>query len=382
VAPYRVKDTVRREKDPRYVAYRKRLAEEMSDRGIEPSRFWRTLPPASIAPDRQWRAAERFDDGGRALLLGLCYRLIGGAAPFLLFWLGILLCVPLLAVLFLELRWAGHAVAGAILTLLLSASAFVVDMLALGYSAASFHLMSLLVLGAVAVYATLGKVTARGLLIRALVWGPVLGVFAIARGTVPSLLPAFLLAFAVGSIRAVRARADRGSGSRLAILLTVVSGALLCVPYLLLSHTVDRLVESTMTSRGRPMLPRYHDPALLIWKGLGDFDRVRGYEFRDKAGERAIIRESRTGNAARDQEIHLRTVILGDIREDPMWYLAILGKRALSTVTLSKIWPFGPWGGVSITPASSSNEGVIDAYYAITAQADWYRLGPWTPPSS
>lgn len=273
VAPYRVKDTVRREKDPRYVAYRKRLAEEMSDRHIEPARFWRTLPPLSISPDRQWRAAERFDDGGRALLLGLCYRLIGGAAPFLLFWLGILICAPLLVILFLELRWAGHGVAGAILAILLSSSAFVVDMLALGYSAASFHLMSILVLGAVAAYATLGKVTVRGLLIRSLVWGAVLAVCSIARGTVPSLLPAFLLAFAVGAIRATGSRSEAGRAWRPALVLVLANGALLCLPYLLLSQYVDSIVESTMTQRGRPMMPRYHDPALLIWKGLGDFDR-------------------------------------------------------------------------------------------------------------
>jgi len=126
------------------------------------------------------------------------------------------------------------------------------------------------------------------------------------------------------------------------------------------------------------MMPRYHDPALLIWKGLGDFDRSKGYEFRDKAGERAIIRGSQTGDASRAQEIHLRTVILGDIRDEPLWFVSILAKRALSTMTLYKIWPFGPRDGTSIIPASSPNEGVIDSYYAIAAQADWLTIGPWT----
>lgn len=376
VAPYRVKDTVRREKDPRYVAYRQRLAEEMTDRQIEPAMFWRTLPPRSISPDRQWRAASRFDDGGRALLLGLCYRVMGGAAPFLLFWLGILIFVPLLGVLFLEFRSAGHAIAGAILAILLSSSAFVVDLLALGYSAAGFHLMSIVVLGALATYTTLGRVTVRGLLLRSLGWGVVLGVFSIARGTVPSLLPAFLLAVVIGAFRALPSRGRKAWP--LALALTFVNAAMLCLPYLLLGRYVDGLVESAMTRRGRPMMPRYHDPALLIWKGLGDFDRTKGYEFRDKAGERAIIKESRTGNAERDQEIHLRNVILEDIRTDPLWYVSILAKRALSTAALYKISPFGPRDGLSMIPASSANEGVIDAYYAITTHADWYRLGRWT----
>jgi hypothetical protein len=138
------------------------------------------------------------------------------------------------------------------------------------------------------------------------------------------------------------------------------------------------MVESAMTRRGRPMMPRYHDPALLIWKGLGDFDRTKGYEFRDKAGERAIISESAAGDAARAQEVYLRRVILGGIRDDPGWFAAILGKRALATITLYKIWPFGPRDGTSIIPATTPNEGVIDAYYSIAAQADWLTLGPWT----
>jgi len=376
VAPYRVRDTVRREKDPRFVAFRQRLDEEMAERSIRPSTFWRTLPPASLSPDRQWRAAERFDDGGRALLLGLCYRAIGGAAPFLLFWLGILICVPLLVWVFLEFRWAGHGIAGGVLIGLLSCSAFFVDMLALGYSASGFHVMALLALLALAIYAVLGEVTVRGLVVRSIAVGMLVGVFSVARGTVPSLLPAFVLALGAGARRAVPPSEGRRIDlRRLAFLAANV--VLLCMPYLLLNIVVDGMVAKTMSSRGRPMMPRYHDPALLIWKGLGDFDRTKGYEFRDKAGERAIIRGSQTGDASRAQEIHLRTVILGDIREDPVWFATILMKRALSTITLYKVWPFGPRDGTSIIPAASPNEGVIDSYYSIAAQADWYRLGPW-----
>ncbi len=374
VAPYRVLDTIRRERDPRFVDFRRLLDQQIALQDVTPSTFWRTVPPASLSPDGQWRAAARFDDGGRALFLGLCYRALGGAAPFLLFWLGILICVPLLVGLFLECRWAGHGIAGGVLIALLSCSAFFVEMLALGYSAVGFHVMALLVLLGLAVYGLRGQVTVRGLVVRSLVAGVLIGVFSLARGTVPSLLPAFVLALGAGAWRAIPTAAGRRIGARQLGLLAV-SVALLVAPYLFLSNAVDGLVARTMTKRGRPMMPRYHDPALLIWKGLGDFDRTKGYEFRDKAGERAIIRGSRTGDASRAQEIHLRSVILGDIREDPVWFATILVKRALSTITLYKVWAYGPRDGTSIIPAASPNEGVIDAYYSIAAHADWYRLG-------
>lgn len=56
-------------------------------------------------------------------------------------------------------------------------------------------------------------------------------------------------------------------------------------------------------------------------------------------------------------------MILSDIREEPLWFASILAKRALSAMTLYKIWPFGPRDGTSIIPASTPNEGVIDYYY-------------------
>lgn len=379
VAPYRVRDTVRREKDPRFLAYRERLFQEMTAGQILPLRFWRTLPPLSLSPDRQWRAAERFDDGGRALLLGLCYVALGGAAPYLLFWLGVLLAVPLLALIFLEFSAAGQGWAGAAFILTLSCSTFFLDLLALGYSAVGFHVLALLVLVSLSVYSTLGKVTVRGLVLRSAGVGVLLAVFALARGTVPTLLPAFAVSLGLGLLRATRKGA--GTGKKLRVRQASLLGLallLLTAPYVLMNLAVDSMVRSTMTARGRPMMPRYHDPALLIWKGLGDFDREKGYEFRDKAGERAIISSSETGDAARAQEIHLRTVILTDIREDPLWYATILVKRARSTIFLSKLWPYGPRDGISIVPAASANEGVTDSYYTLAAQADWISLGPWT----
>ncbi|HVQ10481.1 MAG TPA: hypothetical protein VMS19_01095, partial [Methyloceanibacter sp.] len=49
----------------------------------------------------------------------------------------------------------------------------------------------------------------------------------------------------------------------------------------------------TRDAYGRDQRPLYHDPALLFWKGLGDFDRTKGYQFGDKAGEDAIARLDR-----------------------------------------------------------------------------------------
>jgi hypothetical protein len=137
-------------------------------------------------------------------------------------------------------------------------------------------------------------------------------------------------------------------------------------------------VDLTRDAYGRDPRPQYHDAALLVWKGLGDFDRTKGYHFRDKAGEEAILQVDPEGRARRESEVLLRDRILADIRQDPAWLAGILTKRLLATVTLYKLWPWGPHGGASFYPATTDNEGVIDTYYTLTAQADWFALGPWS----
>jgi hypothetical protein len=60
-----------------------------------------------------------------------------------------------------------------------------------------------------------------------------------------------------------------------------------------------------------------------------------------------------------------------------LWYAGILLKRTMATLSQWKLLPWGPLGGRSIRPRSSYNEGAIDSYYALTANLDWFRIGPW-----
>lgn len=71
VAPYRVRDHVRRERDPRFVVFKQRLFTGIADKGLDPLRFWRTFPAVALSDDGRWLVASRFDDTGRALLLGM-----------------------------------------------------------------------------------------------------------------------------------------------------------------------------------------------------------------------------------------------------------------------------------------------------------------------
>jgi hypothetical protein len=379
VAPYRVRDYVRRERDPRFRAFKESLLAEISEKDLRPTSFWKTFDPAAVAPDGRWLVASRFDDTGRALFLGLAFKALGGAAPFLLFWLGMLAALPVMAWIALELDSAGYPLAGVIFLAALSSSAFVLDVLSLGYSAVAFHLVGLLVLIALATYAVLGQPTARGLIARAAVSGAVLGICALCRGTVPFLLPAFALALLVGVRRTASSTSTAARSDRLRrIGLWAGATALLVVPYLGLRAWSDHLVATTRDAYGRDQRPLYHDPALLLWKGLGDFDRTKGYQFGDKAGEEAIAGLDPNRRAHRAGEVRLRDVILDDVREDPLWLAGILTKRVLATVSLYKLWPWAPVGGRSFFPATTANEGVIDSYYTLTKQADWLALGRWT----
>ena len=118
--------------------------------------------------------------------------------------------LPVLAWIALEFEAAGHRLTGVIFLAAAICSAFVLDILSLGYSAAAaFHLVGLLVLIALATYAVLGQPTARGLL------GAHGGLGSSHRdlralpGTVPFLLPAFALALLVGVRRAALRRVHR-----------------------------------------------------------------------------------------------------------------------------------------------------------------------------
>src|SRR5207245_7335267 len=134
--------------------------------GIAPAQFWRTLGEPWLTP-RQWLVVRRFDDSGRAALLGLGFRLLGGTAPFLLPWLAVLAALPVVLWMATELAGAGRPAAAVVFGVLVGCSAFVLDILMLGYAAAGFQLVALLALAAFSTYAALARPTLRGLAARA-----------------------------------------------------------------------------------------------------------------------------------------------------------------------------------------------------------------------
>ena len=71
----------------------------------------------------------------------------------------------------------------------------------------------------------------------------------------------------------------------------------------------------------------------------------------------------------------LRDLVLADIAGDPFWYAGILGKRALATASLWKLWPYRPRDGHSMRPRGHPHEGSIDEYYRMTKTADFVDLG-------
>ena len=80
------------------------------------------------APD-EWRLARRFDDAGRALMVGTGFLALGGVAPWLLNWIALLVLLPVIVWTAWEFEQAGMPLAGAVFLGVLPFSAFVIDTL-------------------------------------------------------------------------------------------------------------------------------------------------------------------------------------------------------------------------------------------------------------
>jgi len=379
LGPYPVTNQFRRN-DEHFLDFGRAFSAATAASGIRPAYFWRVLPPEVSFHSDQWFLAQRFDDAGRALLLGLGFRALGGVAPFLLNWLATVFLVPVALWTAWEFEMAGSRIAGVLFLLSLSCSAFVLDLLSLGYSAASFYLLGLLLLVPLAVYASLGQPTLSGLLLRAPAVGALLGLCLLCRSVSVLLLPAYALAFGVGFRRIAPAGTADGSGAlgglfrrRVGPLIALI---LLLLPYLLLVLHVRGLSRKAAEHLGEDSkAPSQHDIWITIWQGLGDFDRSKSHIYRDKAGEEAVLGAGGSRRLSPESERILRRLVLSDIRNDPVWYAGILARRAWATLTLRKLWPWGPRDGVSIVPASHPNEGVTDNYYTMIAQADFLAVG-------
>jgi hypothetical protein len=373
VAPYRIENRFRRKADD-FVRFRESMLAATVARGLRPGRFWETLADP-VGPEAEWSLSRRFDDPGRALALGLGFRLLGGVAPFLVPWLGVLALLPVLAWTAWELDRADALPAAVVFLAGLGCSAFVIDSLQLGYSAAAFHLAGIAVLVPLATYAVLGRAKVRGLLARSAAAAMLLAVFVQARNANVLVYPGFALAVALGARRAVPAGVLHRRRARIAGVVAV-GLALLAAAHWSVEAAVDATVARTMErrqERGQP--PTGHDLWITLWQGLGDFDRSKGHVFLDQAGEEAVRREGARERLSARSEAILRESVLRDIREDPGWYAGILVRRLWATLSLRKLWPWGPLDGRSFVPAHDPQEGVTDNYFQLTAQADWFVLG-------
>ncbi len=332
-------------------AYREILIAKVVQDRLSPLRFWRTTRIEPFVRNRGRPGADAADDPGRALLLGWGFRMVGGPAPFLILWLGTLIAAPVLVWTAVELSILGRATAAAVFLGLVVSSLFVVEVLSLARSAVAFHLVSLLLVVPIAAWAVLSPgPTARGLVGRAAAAGLVFGLCALCRSSALFMLPAFLLAIGVAAWRSARrSRAAAATGA--------VALAVFLAPYAALRQ------------------PQHHDVWAAVWEGLGDFDRTKGHAWSDDVAEQVVraaggdARTSATGQAI------LRDLVLRDVREDPVWYVGILARRAMAVVSQSKLWPRASTDGLWMARGRSFNEGFLDKYYTYTTTADFLGWG-------
>jgi len=330
--------------------YRKRVARAAEAAGIRPWQFWRTIDAGPFLADRLSFPFRPFDDTGRVLLLSAAFRARHGIAPYLDFWLGTILCAPLLAWTAVELGEAGLPTAALVFPALFAASAYAVGALALTYSTAGFYVAGFLALVPWTIYALLGSRSRLGFAGKLALAALLFATCALCRSSCLFLLPGFLVALVIASRRVF----EGGQLARYGM--TCLAAAALVAPYLLL----------------RP--PQHHDVWLSFWEGLGDFDRTKGHYWSDHEALKVLAAHGEPRNGPHSEQI-FRDLSLAHVREDPPWYAGILARRAWVTLSQRKLWPWGPRDGVSMEPHVRANEGAIDDYYRLTPTADQFQLG-------
>jgi hypothetical protein len=330
---------------------------------IRPWEFWRTVRvrPMLRSTVLEGRGS---DDTGRALLLVLGFRLLGGVAPMLPLWVGALAFLPVLLWLCLELGRVGRPVAATWFALSCAATPYLLEALSLPYSAVGFYLTALVGLAALGSYVHLGQPRPWGLLLRTALAGALFALCVLCRSSTFLMAPAYALTVAWGAARVGSALAPQRSALRALGAFALL--AALFAPYLAV----------------RP--PQQHEVWLGIWEGLGDFDRARGHAWSDRVTREVLRAEGSAParhapvwqHALKNEPIFRRRFLQG-VRSDPAWYAGILVKRLLATVTLWKLWPWAPTDGASFRPATTVNEGAMDTYYRLTTTAEWVGFGRW-----
>jgi hypothetical protein len=380
VAPYGIGNTIdnrMRRRSEEWGAFRDKITAAAASQA-SPVRFWTTIDGSPFRQPDPPFLAQRFDDAGRAYILASGFRVLGGIAPFLLFWLAALFAVPVVVWTAIELAAAGRAVAAVVFVCLLGLSSFVVDALTLAYSGIGFYLVALLTLVPLATYAA-ARPTARGLLWRAALTGLAVGLGSLCRNGTQAILPAAAVVLLIGSLLAVRRIAFASAVKRTAagIGLAAVAFALAVAPISIGRFAMARS-EAAAVARLEPVSPprpARHDVWITVWQGLGDFDRTHGHIYLDQAGEERVKKEGVRSRLGGRTEKVMRRAVLRSIESEPSWFAGILAKRVWATVSFAKLAPWGTRDGASIVAATTMNEGVTDNYYKMTDQADWFRLG-------
>jgi hypothetical protein len=319
----------------------RRVEAALEQTGVRPWQFWGVVPADAVTMAASARLRP-FEDFGRAHLAALGFRVLGGAAPWLMAWMAPLLCVPILLWTSVEMARGGWPVAGAAFAILWSASAFVADALPLAYSAVGFYLV-----GALAVVpwsaALLGRRPPgpRGLVLRAAGLAALLALCVYCRGGTLLLLPGFLLPLAL----AARRRSVRPPAAALAALLLVA------------------LPTAARSGGG-------HDVWITLWEGLGDFDREKGHAWSDAAAKRFVRARGVADLRGPEAQPVFREAVLSAIADDPGWYAGILARRLGAALSQWKILPRG-----ALRPATTSGEGAMDGYYGLARTVDTFAAG-------
>ena len=326
------------------------LLDRIERDGLSPSRPLAIIRDRPFVRERIAPEPKPHDDRGRAVLLGLAFRVRGGIAPFLILWLGWMVAAPVLAWTALELCAAGCARAAAALSILIGLSPFVAETLALPRNAVGFYLVGLLLVIPLAVYARLHPApTPRGLAIRVSAAAVVFALCVFCRSSVALLVPGMLLAVWLGT-RGLRSPWRRWAA-------TAAAAAVFALPALLVRHT------------------GHHDVWQAVWEGLGDFDREKGHAWSDPVAESAARRAGAPGMWTPESEAVFRSQVIADVAGDPAWFAGILVRRLAATVTLWKLWPWGPIDGTFLRPSTSMNEGLMDKYWRYATPIDHFGVG-------
>ena len=336
-------------------AFRDLVVWKAGEAGIRPFEFWRVLRPEPFVRIRHRTWIPPLEDPGRPILLAVAFALRRGIAPYLMIWMGTLASLPALLWVLGEARASGLFLAGGAFVGLCVSSPFVVESLSLAHSAVAFYLIAALLLVALGLYAFLGHDrSVRGFVVRAAAASAGFALCGVCRAGTLLMAPAFGVALLAALDRIVPSRVRGGFWRRclLAGLLTVAFVG----PYLVV----------------RPS--QHHNFWISYWEGLADYGADRGYSWQDRDLKRWLAARGRQPfdhprDVSPEDDAYMGRVVRQDIRADPAWFLGVLGRRFVDTVSLAKLAPYAPRDGYSIEPPP--------LHYKYTTPADWFCFGRW-----